>query len=80
MAERQGSRRREVEDHHERPADPAETAGRTLEDKDAGVADPGPGHEPGAGEPPDPERTPHGALNRPVGEPDETADSDPYGD
>lgn len=81
MAERIRSNRREAEDHHERSPDPAETAGAPLERKERDEADPGPVHEPGGGVPPaDDGRDPHHQLNRPVGEPDETADSDPYGD
>jgi hypothetical protein len=78
MPERHGSHRRAAEDHHERPPDPAEEAGRPLEEKAAPEADPGPEHEPGGGQPPDPSRDPHHELNRPVGEPDPAADSDPY--
>ena len=81
MAERIRRSHREAEDHHERPPDPAEAADRPLEDKERhDGADPGPVHEPGAGVPPDLDRDPHHSLNRPVGEPDETADSDPYGE
>ena len=81
MPERITRTHRENEDHHERPPDPAEASNRPLEKKEpAGGPDPGPVHEPGAGVPPDLDRDPHHALNRPVGEPDETADSDPYGD
>jgi hypothetical protein len=81
MAERIRRAHRENEDHHERPPDPAEAANRPLERKEReGGPDPGPVHEPGAGVPPDLDRDPHHALNRPVGEPDETADSDPYGE
>jgi hypothetical protein len=51
---------------HQRPADPVEESDRPLEDK--------------APDAPEPERDPHHRLNRPVGEPDPTADSDPYED
>ena len=55
--------------HHERPADPAEVADRPLEPKERP-------------EPADPEErrseAPHHRLNKPVGEPNPTADSDPY--
>jgi len=79
--ERISQSHREAEDHHERAPDEAEAAGRTLERKDRDEPDPGPTHEPGAGVPPaDDDRDPHHELNRPVGEPDETADSDPYGE
>lgn len=70
MAERIRRSHREAEDHHERPPDPAEAADRPLERKERDAPDPGP----------DPDRDPHHALNHPVGEPDETADSDPYGE
>ena len=71
--------RRQADYHHERPPDPQEAADRPLEDKAPTEADPGPGHEPGAGEPPeDLGRDPHHALNNPVGEPDPTSDADPY--
>jgi hypothetical protein len=55
--------------HHERPADPAAEADRPLEPK----ARPG-GVEPERA----PDEAPHHRLNKPVGEPDPTADSDPY--
>jgi hypothetical protein len=61
---------REALDHNERPPDPAEAADRPLERKERDPPDPGP----------DRDRDPHHVLNRPVGERDETADSDPYGD
>jgi len=55
--------------HHERPPDPAEAADRPLEPKERPV-------------PLDPERhrtqPPHHRLNKPVGEPNPAADSDPY--
>ena len=64
--------------HHERPADPAAEADRPLEPK----ARPGPvtgsGGEPGAGAEGLRSEPPHHRLNKPVGEPDPTADSDPY--
>jgi hypothetical protein len=65
MAKRIDARQRRTERHHERPPDPAEASDRPLEPKVA-PRRPGPG------------RDPHEALNRPVGEPDPTADSDPY--
>jgi hypothetical protein len=80
MTERITRQHRETLDHNERPPDPAEAADRPLERKERDQADPGPVHEPGAGVPPKHDHDPHHALNRPVGEPDETADSDPYGD
>jgi peptide-methionine (R)-S-oxide reductase len=51
---------------HQRPSDEQEGADRPLVPKDRP-----PVHDPG--------RDPHHALNNPVGEPDPTADSDPYG-
>ena len=69
MPERISRSHREAEDHHERPPDPAEEADRPLEPK----ARPGsvtPEH--------DPSEPPHHRLNRPVGEPDPAADSDPF--
>jgi hypothetical protein len=72
--------RRQTEYHHERPADPVEASDRPYEDKAPAEADPGPVHEPGAGEPPDTDRDPHHQLNNPVDEPDPTSDSDPYED
>jgi hypothetical protein len=63
---RSGGRREAVERTHERPADPAEAADRPLVPKES--RDPSP-HRP------DP---PHHDLNNPVGEPDPTADSDPF--
>jgi hypothetical protein len=68
MPNRISRHHREADEHNERPPDPAEAADRPLERKDR------------PSEPPDPDRDPHHVLNRPVGEPDETADSDPYGD
>jgi hypothetical protein len=61
-------RLRRIARHHERPADPVEESDRPWEDKAPDAPDPGP----------DPERDPHHRLNRPVGEPDPEADSDPY--
>lgn len=65
--------RHEPERIHERAPDPAEAANRPLE--------PRPSNEPLAAtdepqgdRPPDP----HHSLNRPAGEPDPEADSDPY--
>ncbi|MDQ6836637.1 MAG: hypothetical protein M3016_10675 [Actinomycetota bacterium] len=67
--------RHEPERVYERAADPAETADRPLEPKPSGErlssAD-----EPGSI--PARDDSPHHALNTPVGEPDPTADSDPY--
>ncbi len=69
--------RHEPERIYERGADPAEAANRPLEPK--GAREPlAEADEPGdgpRGPRPDP---PHHALNTPVGEPDPTADSDPY--
>lgn len=50
---------------HQRPSDPQDEADRPLEPK---------------ARPPivDPDRDPHAALNRPIGEPDPAATSDPY--
>jgi hypothetical protein len=67
-------RKRRTEQIHERAADPAETADRSLEPKDS-EAPLAPRDEP-AGE--TPERDAHHRLNTPVGEPDPVADSDPY--
>jgi hypothetical protein len=50
---------------HQRPYDPQEEADRPLEAKDRPPIE-------------DPDRDPHAALNRPVGEPDPAATSDPY--
>ena len=58
---------RQVE--NERPPDPAEAAGKPLEPK---VRDRPPE------EWPSPEESPYSQLNNPVGEPDPTADSDPF--
>jgi hypothetical protein len=55
--------------HHERPADPAQESDRPLEPK----ARPG---DPDVEHPPD--EDPHHRLNNPVGDPDRTADSDPF--
>jgi hypothetical protein len=59
------SRQEKPETPHQRPYDPAEEAGAPLVSKN---------RAPEA----DPERDPHAALNNPVGEPDPTADSDPF--
>jgi hypothetical protein len=66
--------RHEPDRVHERAADPAEAAGLPLEPKSAQVPlkatdEPDPAEEPA---------DPHHVLNTPVGEPDPTADSDPY--
>jgi hypothetical protein len=60
---------------HERAPDPAEAADRPLEPKASGepLAE---RDEPAAGS--RQETNPHHRLNTPVGEPDPTADSDPY--
>lgn len=67
--------RHEPERIYERAADPQEGANRPLEPK----AEP---HELAAEDVPEdqppPSEDPHHALNTPVGEPDPTADSDPY--
>lgn len=55
--------------HHERPADPAAEVDRPLEPK-ARPGDVAPEY--------DPDESPHHRMNRPVGEPDPTADSDPF--
>jgi hypothetical protein len=66
--------RHEHERHYERAADPAEAADRPLEPKS--------GHEPlhdaDAPDSDQPANDPHHALNTRVGDPDPTADSDPY--
>jgi hypothetical protein len=67
--------RHEPERHYERAADPAEAADRPLEPKSTPhelAAEDIPEDQPGAGQ------DPHHTLNTPVGEPDPTADSDPY--
>lgn len=67
--------RHEPERVYERASDPAEAADRPLEPKSEPHAFPArdtPEDQP----PQDPD--PHHALNTPVGEPDPTADSDPY--
>jgi hypothetical protein len=65
---------------YERAADPAEAANRPLEPKSDArelAAEDVPQDQPElAAE--DAGRDPHHALNTPVGEPDPTADSDPY--
>jgi hypothetical protein len=60
---------------HERAADPAGAADRPLEPK-ASDEPLVPRDEPAPGPPNEPD--PHHRLNNPVGEPDPTADSDPY--
>jgi hypothetical protein len=76
---RLGRRFRQADRHHERPPDPVEASDRPLEDKAPHERpEPGPEHAPGSGEPPEGGHDPHHALNQPVGEPDPTADSDPY--
>jgi hypothetical protein len=67
MPKRISRRHREALDHNERPPDPAEAADRPLEDK----------ARPNV---PETDRDPHHVLNRPVGEPAQDADSDPYGE
>jgi hypothetical protein len=67
--------RHEPERIHERAADPAEAANRPLEPRSARRelgGDDVPEDVPGRDE------DPHHVLNTPVGEPDPTADSDPY--
>lgn len=66
--------RHEPERIYERAADPAEAADRPLEPKSSSeplhdTDEPVPGAE---------QQDPHHALNTSVGEPDPTADSDPY--
>jgi hypothetical protein len=68
-------RNRETHNHQRWP-DEAESAGVPLENKESDDVGPREG-EPGAG-PGAPTEDPHHQLNRPVGEPDPTADSDPY--
>jgi hypothetical protein len=68
--------RHEHERHYERAADPAEAADRPLEPKSSP-------HELSDTDAPSPDsdrqaQDPHHALNTRVGEPDPTADSDPY--
>lgn len=65
MTGKPGTRNEQRQAPHQRPPDPAEEAGKPLVDKTRDMS-------------PDPDRDPHAALNNPVGEPDETADSDPY--
>jgi hypothetical protein len=60
-----GPRPERPETPHQRPPDPAEAADKPLVDKTRHTE-------------PDPDRDPHAALNHPVGEPDPTADSDPF--
>jgi hypothetical protein len=57
-------RRQPKQAPHERPPDPAEAADRPLEPKTKRPEEPG--------------DDPHHSLNKPLGEPDATADSDPY--
>jgi hypothetical protein len=67
--------RHETERHYERAADAAEAADRPLEPKSEPhelAARDIPEDQPARGE------DPHHALNTPVGEPDPSADSDPY--
>lgn len=67
--------RHEPERIYERAADPAESANRPLEPKAEPrelAAEDVPQDQPHTDE------DPHHALNTPVGEPDPTADSDPY--
>lgn len=68
-------RKRRTERIYERASDPAETADRPLEPK-ASEEPLAPRDEPAprAASQPDP----HHRLNTPVGDPDPTADSDPY--
>jgi hypothetical protein len=65
--------RHEPERIHERAADPAEAADRSLEPKSSQ-------EELSARDEPQPrpEHDPHHALNNPVGAPNPDADSDPY--
>lgn len=65
MTANPGPRHEQRQAPHQRPPDPAEEAGLPLVDKASPNF-------------PDPDRDPHAALNNPVGEPDPTADSDPY--
>jgi hypothetical protein len=67
--------RHEPERIYERAADPAEAADRPLEPKSSSE-ELSPTDEPR--DPAGPEHDSHHALNTPVGEPDPTADSDPY--
>lgn len=60
-----GPRHEKRQTPHQRPPDPAEAADKPLASKTrANVPEPG--------------RDPHHVLNNPLGEPDPTADSDPY--
>jgi hypothetical protein len=59
------SRNERPEAPNQRPYDEQEAANRPLEPKDRPPIN-------------DPDRDPHAALNRPVGEPDPAATSDPY--
>ena len=70
MVKRIRHEHREALEHNERPPDPAEAADRPLERKDHDAPEPWP----------DEAHDPHHGLNHPVGEPDDTADSDPYGE
>jgi hypothetical protein len=69
--------RHEPERIYERASDPAEAADRPLEPKSSSeeLSPTDEPRDPGAA---GPEHDPHHALNTPVGEPDPTADSDPY--
>jgi hypothetical protein len=63
---------------HERPPDPAEEANRPLERKHPDQPEPWPSQEPRQPGGQSGPREPHHRLAHPVGEPDPTADSDPY--
>jgi len=67
--------RHEPERIHERASDPAEAADKPLEAKSS-PSELSTSDEPGD-QPENPD-DPHHALNNPVGDPDPTADSDPY--
>ncbi len=69
--------RHEPERIYERAADPAETADRPLEAK-SGHEELSTSDDPGGQ--PRTDEDPHHTLNNPVGEPDPSADSDPYGE
>ena len=65
MTPERSGRNERPEAPHQRPYDEQEAADRPLEPKDRPAVE-------------DRDRDPHAALNRPVGEPDPAATSDPY--
>ena len=72
MGEHEIGPERTTERHHERAADPADTANRPLEPRSSDE----PLHEADVPHPDDSD--PHHRLNTHIGEIDETTDSDPY--